>query len=478
MDPAPQVAYSSAVEPNTGLTSVETCNPGPPDSYLVVGSSPRTLKQAEPGWAPVMEFTAPDIFQHSPFDDMLNSLKSLSLSGGSGPNYVWLEWEAGDEGIRCPPTTHFVATIDDLTNVLDFDFEDIDGMDDDAGDIQEPPLTGRWTSTSSYNIYMVDIPKETYGDEATEDNPSKKKEKHGRRQRRSKPRHSNTGTGDENNPDGAEDEYNPDQPAFEQAEQEDWQDSPDEQATNGYPEEDNYMPSSEDEISLGDDEFGVPEDPTEQEHFKRRLIVTARSLKKKKQQLHADQDLLTYRWTEVLAAEEYGLERHTADRPPRGRDKSAYQPEYQPPPPRRFITARGNTQDLCDKLDNAAGQPRSIYGSRGRAAAHDDDRHTGYTNSKSGRAEYNQSDAVGLRRDIARHRGAAHPLYFTDEVMDHEFPEGFKPMNIESYDGTTDPVVWIEDFLLHIHMARGDDLHTIKYLPLKLKGPARHWLNS
>ena len=27
-------------------------------------------------------------------------------------------------------------------------------------------------------------------------------------------------------------------------------------------------------------------------------------------------------------------------------------------------------------------------------------------------------------------------------------------------------------------MARGDDLHAIKYLPLKLKGPARHWLNS
>ena len=40
------------------------------------------------------------------------------------------------------------------------------------------------------------------------------------------------------------------------------------------------------------------------------------------------------------------------------------------------------------------------------------------------------------------------------------------------------PAVWIEDFLLHIHMARGDDLHAIKYLPLKLKAPARHWLNS
>ena len=63
-------------------------------------------------------------------------------------------------------------------------------------------------------------------------------------------------------------------------------------------------------------------------------------------------------------------------------------------------------------------------------------------------------------------------------MLDHEFPEGFKPVNIEAYDGTTDPGVWIEDYILHIHMARGDDLHAIKYLPLKLKGPARHWLKS
>ena len=89
---------------------------------------------------------------------------------------------------------------------------------------------------------MVDIPKEANGNEAMEDNPSRKKPKHGRHRRRSEPRHSNTGTGDENNPDGAEDEYNPDQPAFKQAEQEDGQVSLDEQATDGYPEEDNYMP--------------------------------------------------------------------------------------------------------------------------------------------------------------------------------------------------------------------------------------------
>ena len=72
-------------------------------------------------------------------------------------------------------------------------------------------------------------------------------------------------------------------------------------------EDDNYMPLSEDEVSLGDEELIVPEDPVEQEHFKHRLIATAKSLKKKQQQLQADQDLLADRWTEVPAAEEYEL---------------------------------------------------------------------------------------------------------------------------------------------------------------------------
>ena len=81
-----------------------------------------------------MEFTSADIFQHSPFSNILNSLKSLSLSGESWPNYVRRDWDADDEEIRRPPTTHLVASVDDLTDMLDFDFEDIDGIDDDAGD--------------------------------------------------------------------------------------------------------------------------------------------------------------------------------------------------------------------------------------------------------------------------------------------------------------------------------------------------------
>ena len=108
---------------------------------------------------------------------------------------------------------------------------------------------------------MVDTPKETNDDEATEDNPSGKKAKHGRRRCRSKPRHSNTGTGDENNPDGAKDEYNPNQPAFEQAEQEDGHDSPDEQATDGYPKEDNYMPSLKTRLASATTSSAYPKTP-------------------------------------------------------------------------------------------------------------------------------------------------------------------------------------------------------------------------
>ena len=124
-----------------------------------------------------------------------------------------------DEEICAPPTTHLVATIDDLTDMLDFGSEDIDGMDDNAGDEQEPPPTVCWAATSSYDIYMVDTPKEGDGDKATEDNPSKKQSKHRRQRRRSKSRHSkssDTGTRENNAPDSAEDDDNPLQPDLEQ----------------------------------------------------------------------------------------------------------------------------------------------------------------------------------------------------------------------------------------------------------------------
>ena len=50
--------------------------------------------------------------------------------------------------------------------MLDYASEDIDGMDDDAGEeqSQNPPFIERWMATSTYDMYMVDIPKEDDGD--------------------------------------------------------------------------------------------------------------------------------------------------------------------------------------------------------------------------------------------------------------------------------------------------------------------------
>ena len=90
----------------------------------------------------------------------MSLLKYLSLSGEPWPDCGQDGWDADDEEIQSPPTTHFVATVDDITNMLYFDSEDIDGMDNGAGGEDEPSPTGRWMSTSPYDVYMVDTPKE------------------------------------------------------------------------------------------------------------------------------------------------------------------------------------------------------------------------------------------------------------------------------------------------------------------------------
>src|SRR3954466_14480269 len=310
--------------------------------------------------------------------------------------------------------------------MLDFGSEDFDGMDDEIGDEQEPAPVGRWTATSSYDVYMVDAPKDGDGDGTAGDDTSKKQPKRRRQRRRSKSRQSkngDSGTGDNTTPDSTEEH-----PTQQDSAQEDGEASPHERAAEREVEDDNYMPPSEEEASLDDDEFIVPSDPAEQERFNRRLLATASSLKKKQQQLRADQDLLADRWTEVLAAEEYELERPSkrypkrrllprfeeeaptspahdmADRPPRGRDREASRPSTKAMPRRRskHAKARENAPDLRDILEDKARQTRSIYRSRGRPTARNDDRHSGY--NKSGRAEHSRQNSFELCRDIAQYR--------------------------------------------------------------------------
>ena len=63
----------------------------------------------------------------------------------------------------CPPT-HLIATVEDLPDMLDYAYEEADDMDDDEEattrmDIT-PPITGRWAAASTYDIFMVDTPKD------------------------------------------------------------------------------------------------------------------------------------------------------------------------------------------------------------------------------------------------------------------------------------------------------------------------------
>ena len=89
-------------------------------------------------------------------------MRSLAITEVSLLNYAQPELGAESGEFYVPPTTHLIATIEDLTDMLDYASKDIDGMDDDAGDkqSQDPPFTRRWTATSTYDVYMVDTPKE------------------------------------------------------------------------------------------------------------------------------------------------------------------------------------------------------------------------------------------------------------------------------------------------------------------------------
>ena len=127
------------------LVTLDAYAIGTPDSSPTVGSESREPADAELDRLSIFEFSAADIFQHSPLGDVLNSLKSLSLAEDTQPNYIRLKLGADDGEFRFPPATHFIATVKDLTDELDYDSEDTDGMDDDAGKEQDqnPLFTGR-----------------------------------------------------------------------------------------------------------------------------------------------------------------------------------------------------------------------------------------------------------------------------------------------------------------------------------------------
>ena len=145
--------------------------------------------------------------------------------------------------------------------MLDFDSEDIDGMDDDVGDEHEPTPIRHWTATSSHDVYMVDTPKGSDDEEqrgAAKDNPADKQQKR-QRKRRPKPHLDKDSTTND--------------PALEQGKPVD-----DEHATKQPSEQDKSdnqpMPGENNSPDL------TPDTPPEHKNRHGRLVATARSLKK------------------------------------------------------------------------------------------------------------------------------------------------------------------------------------------------------
>ena len=69
LDAPPWAVPPTAIEPNTSPALRETRDSKEPDSSP--DSEPSMPLPIESDWAPIMDFTAADIFQHSPFGDIL-----------------------------------------------------------------------------------------------------------------------------------------------------------------------------------------------------------------------------------------------------------------------------------------------------------------------------------------------------------------------------------------------------------------------
>ena len=133
LNPIAGATDSAALEPLADSTAYDICINGTPDSSPVSSSEPCEPADTELDRLSIFKFSAANVFQHSPMGDVLNSLKNLSLAGVSPSNYVRFELAADDGEFCFPPTTHFIATVEDPTNTPGLCSEDIDGLDDDEG---------------------------------------------------------------------------------------------------------------------------------------------------------------------------------------------------------------------------------------------------------------------------------------------------------------------------------------------------------
>ena len=69
-----------------------------------------------------------------------------------------------------------------------------------------------------------------------------------------------------------------------------------------------------------------------------------------------------------------------------------------------------------------------------------------------------------------------HP--FVDRIMEANIPLGWKPLNLDQYDGTTDPNEHLDAFLTQANLHTKDDVILCRVFPTSLKGATLTWYNG
>ena len=64
-------------------------------------------------------------------------------------------------------------------------------------------------------------------------------------------------------------------------------------------------------------------------------------------------------------------------------------------------------------------------------------------------------------------------------IRGEKYPANFKaPKEIEKYDPTYDPAVWLDTYLMAMGITGHTDLLAARYLPLMMEGTCRQWINT
>jgi hypothetical protein len=157
----PPHAFAPAPGPVSDLTSSSDPPPAPEDQELCLAEYTPDDGASELDSGARSNTSPADL---SFLNGMLDRIQKINIVDGPSSDQEQVGHEANCREFRVPPTAHLVATVEDLTDMLDYASDEDDYMDED---LDVPPITtpslatsntGKWTATSSYDVYMVDTP--------------------------------------------------------------------------------------------------------------------------------------------------------------------------------------------------------------------------------------------------------------------------------------------------------------------------------